>query len=827
MLRAKQISQLSQCARSFYISGPIRGTTDGSQSSSEDDRSTSKRHPSSSDTLITQQMPHALSTPASSTGSSCFRNAIGSTIQLTSKTSSCQISSLGSNTSAVNAKIKSNLNVVHTSNKDLTLPSKASDDRFPANSKMINSSIPTVVKQALPDHNNCSVDSRQPTTLPKSSYERPRSRANYTTVQTNLFANTESGSGSVSVVHSDSVSRSEKSNSTRAKKNKAQSKVQALSTRGYRQRVPETEENGAAHKFSQPLKSSRLQTHSTKLPMNSLFTIEQYHQVLQRQKWGSSAEVCLNNLEHKLDAFQANQVLKLVHDHSIALGFFRWLKRQPGFQHDEYTYTTMIGILGQAREFNTMIDLLGEMIGDGRKPTVVTYNRMIHAYGRANFIGEAVKVFHEMQQLGYEPDLVTYCTLIDIHAKAGFLDLALDLYRRMKVVGLSPDTFTYSVMVNCLGKGGRLAAAHDMYVEMIQNGCVPNLVTYNIMIALESKSRNYHSAVKLYRDMHAAGFRPDQVTYSIVMEALAHCGHTEEAEAVFAEMRRYCIPDEPVYGILVDMWGKAGNVERACAWYRAMVDGGLKPNIPTGNSLLSAYLRAHRFFEARDLLLDMLWMGLAPSSQTYTLLLSCCTEPSSEMAVCCELMSITGHPAHSFLSSLPDSEPSGENVRGHAGRFLDLMHSEDRESKRGLVDAVVDFLHKSGLKEEAGLVWEVAAERNVYPESLREKSESHWLINLHVMSEGTAVTALSRTMAWFRRGILQVGVGPRRIDIITGWGRRSRVTGSSLVRQAVEELLHLFRFPFAASSNSGCFVGCGEPLKQWLINSYVERMHLL
>jgi hypothetical protein len=98
-----------------------------------------------------------------------------------------------------------------------------------------------------------------------------------------------------------------------------------------------------------------------------------------------------------------------------------------------------------------------------------------------------------------------------------------------------------------------------------------------------------------------------------------------------------------------------------------------------------------------------------------------------------------------FLLYLPDAEPGGQNVRDHAMYFLDMMHSEDRESKRGLMDAVIDFLHKSGLKEEAGLIWEVAAQKNVYPDSVREKSSSYWLINLHLMSEGTAVTALSRT----------------------------------------------------------------------------------
>ncbi|KAF5734156.1 pentatricopeptide repeat-containing protein [Tripterygium wilfordii] len=559
--------------------------------------------------------------------------------------------------------------------------------------------------------------------------------------------------------------------------------------------------------------------------------VESVCRILQQLRWGPATEEALGKLNFSLDAYQANQVLKQLQDQTVALAFFYWLKRQAGFKHDGHTYTTMVGILGRARQFSAINKLLDQMVRDGCQPNVVTYNRMIHSYGRANYLNEAVNVFNLMQKAGCEPDRVTYCTLIDIHAKAGFLDFAMEMYERMQMAGLSPDTFTYSVIINCLGKAGHLAAAHKLFSEMVAQGCVPNLVTYNIMIALQAKARNYQSALKLYRDMQNAGFEPDKVTYSIVMEVLGHCGHLDEAEAVFTEMKRKnWIPDEPVYGLLVDLWGKAGHVEKAWEWYQAMVHAGLRPNVPTCNSLLSAFLRVHRLVDAYNLLQSMLGLGLYPSLQTYTLLLSCCTEAQSpyEMGFCCKLMGVTGHPAHMFLLSMPQAGPDGQNLRDHVGRFLDLMHSEDRESKRGLVDSVVDFLHKSGLKEEAGSVWEVAALKNVYPDAVKEKSSCYWLINLHVMSDGTAVTALSRTLAWFRRQMMTSGVSPSRIDIVTGWGRRSRVTGSSLVRQAVQELLNIFSFPFfTENGNSGCFVGCGEPLNRWLLQSYVERMHLL
>ncbi|XP_068643613.1 pentatricopeptide repeat-containing protein At1g18900-like [Aristolochia californica] len=559
--------------------------------------------------------------------------------------------------------------------------------------------------------------------------------------------------------------------------------------------------------------------------------MDEIHQILLQLKWGAAAEEALSKFVCKVNAYQANQVLKMLKDHSVALGFFYWLKRQPGFKHDGHSYTTMIGILGKARQFGAVKRLLDEMVRDGCQPNVVTYNRVIHGYGSANYIDEAMNVFYEMQEEGCVPDRVTYCTLIDIHAKAGFLEVALDLYKRMQQVGLSPDTFTYSVIINCLGKAGHLSSAYKLFCELTSQGCIPNLITYNIMIALQAKARNYPCALKLYRDMQNAGFHPDKVTYSIVMEVLGHCGYLNEAEALFDEMKREGhAPDEPVYGLLVDLWGKAGNVIKARVWYQRMLGAGLKPNVPTCNSLLSAFLRGNLFSEAYGLLQNMISLGLSPSLQTYTLLLSCCTDAHyhGDMVLCCELMAVTGHPAHRFLLTMPAAGPDGQNVQAHASEFFDLIHSENRESKRGLVDAVIDFLHKAGLKEEAGSVWEVVAQKNVYPDAVKEKSSCYWLINLHVMSDGTAVIALSRTLAWLRKRLLSSGVGPTRIDIVTGWGRRSRVTGSSLVRQTVQDLLDMFKFPFfTQNGNTGCFVGYGEPLNAWLLQPCIERMHLL
>ncbi|KAK6920804.1 Pentatricopeptide repeat [Dillenia turbinata] len=894
MLRTKQIGTISQCARSFIFSGTRCGAVDGSSCTCPEDESCASRRRQTTNGVLRQQKPPTLVPKTSAKVGSLFSGdltkagythkadkfdrptslpqPLGPGLLSASDSGNAGVErvhrDMGHSPPVIpNQLVKEGIAAATflTDLADYKIPfsdggglltsaqhyivdqtrpvsnvksSNVKPIRRESSSKVQGKQTPEMARDSRPStsSNHCAT---------KAKIENPDKLRNFEHVSHAQARDTVVSNNVSSYYQRDTVSANNVSSNNHEKKRyiPVQQKARAQSHHAISNNAsddiwtPDTKAvdvGVSTGRHNKPSRDAKLATSFSSMPhkfAGAGHVVENVSHILHGLNWGPAAEQALWNLNCSVDPFQANQILKRLQDHYVALGFFYWLKGQPGFRHDGHTFTTMVGILGRAKEFGSINKLLDEMVQEGCQPNVVTYNRLIHSYGRANYLSEAMNVFYQMQGAGVEPDRVTYSTLIDIHAKAGFLDVAMYMYQRMQVAGLSPDTFTYSVMINCLGKAGHLVAAYKLFCEMVDHGCVPNIVTYNIMIALHAKARNYLTALKLYRDMQNAGFEPDKVTYSIVMEVLGHCGHLEEAEAIFAEMKRKnWVPDEPVYGLLVDLWGKAGNVEKARQWYQTMLNAGVCPNVPTCNSLLSAFLRMHRLSDAYHLLHDMLNLGLNPSLQTYTLLLSCCTEAqnSYEMGFCHELMSVTGHPAHSFLLSMPAAGPDGQNVRDHVSTFLDLMHSEDRESKRGLVDAVVDFLHKSGLKEEAGSVWEVAAQKNVYPDAVREKSSSYWLINLHVMSDGTAVTALSRTLAWFRRQLLLSGVCPSRIDIVTGWGRRSRVTGSSMVRQAVQELLNIFGFPFyTENGNSGCFVGCGEPLNRWLLQSYVERMHLL
>jgi len=574
-----------------------------------------------------------------------------------------------------------------------------------------------------------------------------------------------------------------------------------------------------------PFTGSRRQSH--KAAANGE-VVDHVCNILRQLNWRPDTLVALSHVNRTLSAFHINEVLKHQKESGLALKFFDWARGQDGYKHDVCTYTTMIGILGRARNFDACTQLLQEMRREGCEPCVVTYNRLIHAYGRANYLGEAMRIFHQMREEGCAPDRVTYCTLVDLHSKAGFHDVAMDMYQQMQQAGFQPDTFTYSVIIHCLGKAGKVNAALKLFEEMVERGCVPSLVTYNIIIDMQAKSGNHVTAMKLYNDMQEAGFHPDIVTYSIMMEVLGHTGHIEEAENVFEEMELAgFVPDAPIYGVMVDMWGKAGNADRARDWYQRMLDSGLTPNVQTSNSLLGTYLRMHQFESARGVLESMNAWGLIPTLQTHTILLSSCTASAQHQQVV-SLMASTLHPVYGFVCTLLSREVPPQELKHIVQQFFDGLHGEEHDCKRGFTDSLIEFLHNLGRRPEAGLVWEVGRQHDLYPQAVREKGKNQYSINLHVMSMGTALVALSRTLSGFRQTMLYTGVAPERIEIITGWGKHSRVTGSSLVRQAVQNLLNALGSPFyVENSNVGCFVSHGKPLSNWLHQPLVEHMLLL
>lgn len=159
--------------------------------------------------------------------------------------------------------------------------------------------------------------------------------------------------------------------------------------------------------------------------------------------------------------------------------------------------------------------------------------------------------------------------------------------------------------------------------------------------------------------------------------------------------------------------------------------------------------------------------------------------------------------------------------------LVDAIAGEDAEAKRAYSDALISFLHKAGLGAKAGAVWSAMRERRVWPNAMdggKSVSFHTWHLNLHSMSNRTALVATRMELLGLRQLAKEDSAGsfPRSLEIITGWGRRSRVMGSSTVKKRVEEVLERLGSPFYEDQlNVGRLAAQGEEAREWLLQNHV------
>lgn len=175
-------------------------------------------------------------------------------------------------------------------------------------------------------------------------------------------------------------------------------------------------------------------------------TLSKIHKILKFNTW-DSAQDQLEKLPIKWDSYTVNQVLKSHPPMQKAWLFFNWASQLKGFKHDQFTYTTMLDIFGEAGRISSM-----------------------------HF------VFEKMQEKGIKIDAVTYTSLMHWVSSSGDVDGAVGLWKEMKANGCYPTVVSYTAYIKVLFNHGRVKEATDAYKEMLQSGISPNCHTYTVLM---------------------------------------------------------------------------------------------------------------------------------------------------------------------------------------------------------------------------------------------------------------------------------------------------------------------------------------------------------
>ncbi|KAL4602599.1 hypothetical protein ACB092_10G064500 [Castanea dentata] len=179
---------------------------------------------------------------------------------------------------------------------------------------------------------------------------------------------------------------------------------------------------------------------------------------------------------------------------------------------------------------------------------LLSFNAMIACYAQNSQPKEAIELFNQMLEpnVNVQPDGLTLASLtsacsqlgdfkfafVDLYAKCGSIDKAYELFHGLR----KRDLIACSAMILGCGINGKAVDAIKLFEEIIKSHICPNLVTYTGLLT-----------------------------------AYNHVGLVEEGYQCFNSMKDHgLVPSADHYGIMVDILGRAGQLEEAYELIRTM-----------------------------------------------------------------------------------------------------------------------------------------------------------------------------------------------------------------------------------------------------------------
>ncbi|MQM20117.1 hypothetical protein Taro_053132 [Colocasia esculenta] len=252
-----------------------------------------------------------------------------------------------------------------------------------------------------------------------------------------------------------------------------------------------------------------------------------------------------------------------------------------GFHEDPYVMNTLVhmyassgaGSLGCARKvFDDMLER-----------STVSWSAMIGGYVRCGLCNEAVSLFRKMQIAGVQPDDVTLITVLSACADLGALELAKWIGSYIEREKIQKTLELCNALVNTLAKCGDIDGAVKFFDSMPEK----SIITWTSVIDGLAMHGHGQEAIVVFQRMKKAGVFPDDVTFLGVLSACSHAGMVDEGLQYFEAMERDygIVPKIEHYGCMVDLFSRAGLVERAVDLVRSMP---IEPNPIIWRTLIAA-----------------------------------------------------------------------------------------------------------------------------------------------------------------------------------------------------------------------------------------------
>ncbi|KAG5627994.1 hypothetical protein H5410_013212 [Solanum commersonii] len=252
----------------------------------------------------------------------------------------------------------------------------------------------------------------------------------------------------------------------------------------------------------------------------------------------------------------------------------------------------------------------------------------------------ASHLLKKMVESGYSPNVVTCTSLIKGFFESQMPSKAFGILDTMESKGCSPDLVLCNVLIDCLSKMGRLIPDSYTLCSLITTVCLskqfvelpllitgfkiqPDLVACNSFLSYFCKAGYPAGAIEFYNDMIDRGFVADKYTFAGLLTGLCRSGRIGEAVKVYRGLVRSHVGlDSHIITVIINGLIKSGKFHKAISLIRKVASGKPQLDDVSYTIAISGLLTGGEVGEAYALFRQMKEVGLAPSKQTYNLILS-------------------------------------------------------------------------------------------------------------------------------------------------------------------------------------------------------------
>lgn len=248
-------------------------------------------------------------------------------------------------------------------------------------------------------------------------------------------------------------------------------------------------------------------------------------------------------------------------------------------EKDDVTWTIMVN----GYILNKEMSRARSVFNDISEKNVVSWTVMISGYVQNGKFLAGLKLFQLMIESGTTPNHFTFSCVLDACARSASLLVGKQVHGNLVKLGVPSDVILSTSLVDMYAKCGDINAAFCIFESMPMK----NLVSWNSIIGGCARHGLGTIALDIFKEMIKSGLRPDKVTIVNVLSACDHAGLVKEGERQFTAMKtKYgVLPEKEHYACMVDLYGRAGKLEKAEKLIRGMP---FKPDAVIWGALLGA-----------------------------------------------------------------------------------------------------------------------------------------------------------------------------------------------------------------------------------------------